>query len=148
MTPVMRSIPHDPSNGLYGDCHRACIASLLDLPLEEVPHFAHDNPSGEVFWDRQSVFLDSHGLAGVNVAFVEGTTREHLRRYCRTNCPGVYCILGGTSPLGVDHSVVACDGDVVHDPSGHPPEEAIVGPCGDGVYWLTFFVPKRFTKGG
>jgi hypothetical protein len=35
MKPVMQSIV-DPVNG---DCLRACIASIFELPLEEVPHF-------------------------------------------------------------------------------------------------------------
>lgn len=34
---------NDPARGVYGDCMRTCIASLMDLSTEEVPHFLEDN---------------------------------------------------------------------------------------------------------
>ncbi len=39
MIPLMQRNHHDPANGIYGDCHRAAIASLLELPMDDVPHF-------------------------------------------------------------------------------------------------------------
>lgn len=38
MKPVRQLYRHDPANGVYGDCWRACIASVLELPIEDVPH--------------------------------------------------------------------------------------------------------------
>lgn len=40
MTPVDQTILHDPQTGAIGNCMQAAIASLLDLPLDAVPHFA------------------------------------------------------------------------------------------------------------
>jgi len=30
---------HDPSNGMYGDCHRTAIASILGVERDTVPNF-------------------------------------------------------------------------------------------------------------
>ncbi len=38
MTPLTQRYLHNPPE-TYGDCYRACIASLLDLGLDDVPHF-------------------------------------------------------------------------------------------------------------
>jgi hypothetical protein len=44
--PVMQSIVGDGIDGRpMGDCIRACIASIFELPIEEVPHFA-ESPRG------------------------------------------------------------------------------------------------------
>ena len=41
MTPVdQRVLDHDPARGRFGDCLRACVASVLELPYEAVPQFA------------------------------------------------------------------------------------------------------------
>ncbi len=34
---------YDPFTGIRGDCQRTCIACLLDLPTEEVPHFLEND---------------------------------------------------------------------------------------------------------
>lgn len=46
MTPVDQTILHDPDAGLYGDCQRAVIASLLDLPIDSVPNFSAGGRAG------------------------------------------------------------------------------------------------------
>lgn len=37
MTPVMQTVM--PGEGRVGDCLRACLASILNLPCERVPHY-------------------------------------------------------------------------------------------------------------
>ena len=44
MKPVKQLFHHDPANGVWGDCFRAVIASVLSLPVEAVPHFFDGNP--------------------------------------------------------------------------------------------------------
>lgn len=33
MIPLNQTIFHDPDNKIYGDCQRACIASILEIPI-------------------------------------------------------------------------------------------------------------------
>lgn len=44
MVPNYQLIPYcDHAKAIYGDCMRTCVASLLNLEPEDVPHFLHDN---------------------------------------------------------------------------------------------------------
>lgn len=136
MTPLKQRFRHDPAGGVFGDCHRAAIASVLDLPLDEVPHFAADNPDGASFERRAKDWLRSRGLVPINVAY-SGDDMPLMFRSVKSMNPGVYYLLGGRSRTGVNHTVVCLDDAIVHDPS--PTEAGVVGPCDDGFYWLTFF---------
>lgn len=52
MTPVdMLHFHTEGQAAIPGDCLRACVASLFDMPAEEVPHFVAD-PRGEHMWFR------------------------------------------------------------------------------------------------
>ena len=43
MIPVVQSIVRGEGEpGVPGDCLRACVASIFELPLEDVPHFVAD----------------------------------------------------------------------------------------------------------
>lgn len=45
MIPVMQTVVGDGQDGRpNGDCLRACVASIFELPIEEVPHFVDINP--------------------------------------------------------------------------------------------------------
>jgi hypothetical protein len=43
MKPIDQEFMHDPEKGIIGDCFRACIASILELDINEVPHFYRDH---------------------------------------------------------------------------------------------------------
>lgn len=114
-----------------GNCFSACVASMLELPLDEVPYFmgTWDEPEG-AWWHRFTAWLGARGWSAVMFAIGSGYP-----------APGQLCILGGRSPrdlltaeerraAGVElpdgetllHVVVGrgtADGvEVVHDP--HP----------------------------
>ncbi len=58
MTPQNQEFTRKPEIGQYGDCQRAVIASLLDLPISSVPHFlqeAKGDPA--MYWDSMQAFL-------------------------------------------------------------------------------------------
>jgi len=61
MTPVFQTVvgPADAEKGKKGNCMQAVFASLLDLPLEQVPHFIEEEEDGwfETLWN----FLKIHG---------------------------------------------------------------------------------------
>jgi hypothetical protein len=108
MTPLDQTVfaTDDPA-GPVGNCLQAAIASLLDLPLDAVPHFVGDDVAtgGEMHWWTQ------------------------WRRWCidcgLTVCdavepePGELYLGGGPSPRDPEHrSHVAIyrDGGLIHDP--------------------------------
>jgi hypothetical protein len=137
MTPVKQLLRHKPHEGIYGDCHRAALASILEMPIEDIPHFGDLSLYSEEEWARAerdwllgigyipiSLFYETDDLAGV--LFSTGYLN-----------PDTYGILGGTSRNGVGHSVVICNGAIVHDPSQD--DSGIIGPMKDGRFWVTWF---------
>jgi hypothetical protein len=93
MTPVDQSLLVAEHG--HGDCLRACVATVLDLSLWEVPDFALFGPN----WMWALVMFAECDFDG---------PFDHT---------GVW-IANGPSPRGVRHSVVYDDTGMVHDP--HP----------------------------
>lgn len=135
MIPLKQRNLHKPHDGIYGDCHRAAIASILELSLDDVPHFCDLTlfPSDWVLHERK--WLHARGLTTITQVY-EGRLEDVLNSVGGLN-PDTYYILGGTSKTGCGHSVVACNGEIVHDPS--LTDAGIIGPMSDGWYWVTFF---------
>lgn len=116
MIPVDQSVLHDPENGQWGDCMRACIASLLCLSIAEVPHFFEGGCGSGEFDRRVGDFLAQHGLIELTIP-VEAARRLHYTR-------DVYHMMYGYTERGTFHAVVALNGHVVHDP--HPSKAGII----------------------
>ena len=139
MKPVDQEFVHRPEIGQLGDCQRAVIASLLELPISEVPHFLQDckgDPSD--YWGAIQAFLAARGLAYIWVPsrsgfafFGEGVD--------------VYHEIAGPSPRGngVLHAVVGRNGVIVHDP--HPSK---AGLAGDPSEWEHSYLVCTTQKGG
>lgn len=117
------------------NCFQACVASVLDLPIEEVPD-ACDGSKWD--WDAFQDWLANRGLQAIEVGFGNGGTIYPVRR-------SVLCIITGTSPrecLTGRHAVVGellgLEGfSLLHDP--HPSQNFIV----DEPTHATFFVPLK-----
>ena len=137
MRKIDNLVPHDPENGKWGDCHRVCMAMIMGLHPEEVPHFYRDgeNADRDVQQRRIEDFLKEHGLVQGHMAF--NAELDEVLNTTGLLAPGVAFILGGTSRRGCGHSVVCLDGKIWHDPTG----SGIVGPMADNHYWLTFLCP-------
>lgn len=132
MIPVLQTIFADPergdghnAEGIAGNCYQAALASVLELPLEQVPHFAQD---GVHRCESSGEWLTARGLVR---SFYDGDARLALRYPLRVE-PGtdfwgtpVESLVGalgaGPSPRGPWRHVVVLDpetGDMLHDP--HP----------------------------
>lgn len=135
MTPVKQRFLHRPDEGQFGDCHRAAVASVLDLPLDEVPHFYEGGRAAAEAERVEREFLRSRGLVPVVVAF-EADIGRVLKAMGAWNA-GTHYLLGGMSKNGVGHTVVCLGGEIVHDPAIDG--SGIVGPMEDGLFWITFF---------
>lgn len=111
--------------GEEGNCLQACIASLLELKLEDVPEFPHTNQ-----FNYLQRFMRQHGLQPV------------AKDMIAFNYPyNVYYLLWGKSPRGFMHSVVAWNGKTVHDP--HPEGGGLVTVEFGVVFIATFEKPER-----
>ncbi len=102
------------------DCVRACAASLLELPLEEVPHFVAIGGSSWRFHFIQ--WLAQRGFGFLEIPF-ERLGRDSIAWY------GGHYIVSGTSPRQpggpMQHAVVFKDYSLAHDP--HPSRAGLIG---------------------
>lgn len=106
MTPVDQTLLADPENGIIGNCWQAAVASLLDLPLDDVPHFAAEPNCDQAFESwllRRRILWVRLGLLDVPA--------------------DLPCLLVGTSPRGIAHMVVARGLKMTHDP--HPSRDGL-----------------------
>jgi hypothetical protein len=88
-----------------GNCFSACVASLLELSIEDVPYFMGDTKEeGEEWLERFEEWLAPLGL-------------YPLMFKCGDHRPEGLHILCGKTSRG-DHGVVARGSDMIHDP--HP----------------------------
>jgi len=124
MKPVYQTI----INKENGNCLSACIASLLELPLEGVPNFSER----EDWYNHLDEFLEQFDLEWFQLKYSKQT--EYLLRG--------YYILSGESPSfdDVDHVVIGRNGKIVHDPNPNGKEmtefdtiEVLVKRCEEGV---------------
>lgn len=115
MTPVAQTIiaPND-DKGMPGNCLQAAIASLLELPLDEVPHFVGrdwETDGNEHWWTCWVAWCGDRGL---RVGAWEPKAGE-------------YYLGAGPSPRDPEnrsHVAVYRDGLLVHDP--HPDGTGVV----------------------
>lgn len=91
-----------------GNCFQACLASIFELPLDQVPHVVLED-------DWETALQD--WLAKFDLYYVVAMVPQ-----CRTQDwhPEGYHLIGGKngSGSGVYHSVVGYKGEMVWDP--HP----------------------------
>lgn len=115
MTPVFCATTHNPPE-TYGDCLRACIASVLDKPSGEVPHFAHDGADPRVVLKRCREYLNTTGHT-VFISQYPPVDRSELFGMMSEDNPGVIYLLFGLVAEGGGHVVVCQGGRVVHNPA-------------------------------
>ncbi|UGY15151.1 hypothetical protein HAP48_0042605 [Bradyrhizobium septentrionale] len=107
MKPVDQDKFHDRETGARGNCQQAAVASILELPLHQVPNF-HDCEEG--FWAGFNNFVRSRGMA------ILALRNGDFDYWLRTS--GVHYLAYGPAERGVLHAVVYRGGKLAHDP--HP----------------------------
>lgn len=120
MTPVTQTRFFNPNGSpgeTRGDCWAACLASLPDLPIGDVPHFVQNDVDGGLDWMvATQQFLQTRGY---RMVYAAGTER-----------PGSYYIQTGPSPRigpageSISHACIYLDGQLAHDP--HPDRAGLV----------------------
>ena len=129
----------------WGDCYRACVASLLDLPLEEVPPFYRDAGGDAGVTRMPGVYGAIRAWArkrGLTPLFLTSTfALPDLLAQIEELNPGVPYILGGTSRFGTGHAVIVQHGRIIHEPTpGYGPDDGgVVAPDPSGQFEITYF---------
>ena len=136
MTPVDQQFMHDPTGGVFGDCQRACVASLLDLPAAAVPHFLFDGTKDIAEFNRRiNAFLAPLGLMHLE------TARFDFQGQFRSDC---FHLIYGESNRGFCHAVVGFNGEIVHDP--HPSRDGLIDAASED-WTFAFLVRTGFLLG-
>ncbi|QKW95596.1 hypothetical protein AXL3_47 [Stenotrophomonas phage vB_SmaS-AXL_3] len=138
---------HEADKRQWGDCHRTALASILNLPSpEDAPHFIgmHEEAKAdgkEFEWmPAQEEWLNSLGYTSVDIFYNGDLPVETLFEVMKQRNPNVLYLLGGTSPRGTNHTVVAHGSQgFYHDP--HPDGGFLVAPMDHGLWEVTFILP-------
>ncbi len=116
MRQVHCQIKHDPDNGTYGDCMRACVASIMEFAPERVPHFMHDNCSPAEANRRMVDWLRHYGYAPFVISCGGEDTMADILSYMGDQNPTACYMLFGRTEYE-NHVVVCRGGEMVHDPA-------------------------------
>lgn len=139
MIPVDQTVLRSPRelDGPPGNCFAACLASLLHLPIEDVPAPTLgdvDWSASGGYWERIASWLADRGLHMVEVDRDRGLVETSTVGYLT----GVdwYWIATGLSPRGdFLHSVIFRGRELAHDP--HPSRAGLDG----GIVKAGYLVP-------
>lgn len=90
-----------------GNCFQACIATVLSMPLESIPHFCRDY--GDRWCRHFQEWLNGLGLFAVMMNVPDCMTVDDI-------VPFGPCMVGGDGGRGCKHEVVYSGGVLYHDP--------------------------------
>lgn len=112
MKPVMQKV----YNSQRGDCFSACVASILELQLDDVPNF-HDFDDKD-FSDALDEWFNDRGMVYLEFDLTIGDATEFI-----SQLDMVYTIGTIRSPRAraIRHAVVCKGGKIIHDP--HPNQD-------------------------
>lgn len=97
-----------------GNCFAACVASVLEVPLERLPNFCVEYC--DPWFARFESWCTAHGVALLSFNFVGA--QENVQPFLAwAKVVPLACIVGGDNHDGVKHAVVYHRGELVHDPN-------------------------------
>jgi hypothetical protein len=140
--PQKQRYRHAEDVGHFGDCHRTCIAMILNMERDDVPHFMAgvspdlpaEHPLCKAAERAEIEWLARYGLTPFNIGFYGETPLTEILQMLKSTAHGAPCILGCTSTNGCNHSVVIHEGQIYN-----PNDGQIAGPMRDGYWWLTIY---------
>lgn len=138
MIPHYCQVMHNPPD-TYGDCLRACIATICNVEnINDVPHFAHGG-DGEHANERMKAFLLTRGLRPFYVAIpAQSATIDQVFEQQKLANADIdyllFCKCGGN-----EHALICRNDHVIHNPSLS--QSAISGPGFDGLWVIVVLVP-------
>lgn len=120
-----------------GNCFQACVATILQMPLEEA--FDCCSYPDDMWFDEFNKWLKQYGLGCI---FVEHSMEKPIPH---TEFIGLYMVQCQSETLyqGNHHVVVASDGEFLHDP--HPLANGQLGDC-RGIYIFVPLEPYKLVR--
>lgn len=142
MRPQLQRFLHREEEGQFGDCHRTCIAMILDMDRDDVPHFMDnvpanspaDSPECKAAEAAERAWLAELGLVPVYIPYLGEMPLEELVVHLNHTVRGAAVVLGCTSSNGTNHSVVFYEGQIYN-----PNASSVAGPMVDGMWWITIY---------
>jgi len=132
---------HKPDEGVFGDCFRTCLAVLLGVDADEVPHFLRSGTFDDAEYEQ---WLKSNELHLIRVTFPGETPQENVMFTADQMGGGLPYLLSGYSRTPSNHVVVAKGNEIICDPS--LTESGIVGPMrhdnGSQDWWIEWLVRR------
>lgn len=130
MNPRICTVKHNPPES-YGDCVRACIATLLDR--DDVPHVfkgadIRQEKNMMAAWAELRKWMAEHKK------FLALFPAEDHVDFMLSNNPDVPYILWCHTSDGNDHTVLCKNGKVIHDPAWYRSE--IIGPLSTTGFYI------------
>lgn len=114
-----------------GNCWAACMASILEVSLSDLPDVYCDEERWPGCVDELLAWLDKYDLDFLYMNLPDQSKDCYY--------PRGYHIMGGPGPRGFGHAVVGLDGYMVHDP--HPSRGGLIS-----VEDYTYFIAKQPQK--
>lgn len=124
MIPITQTQLHDPPHTI-GNCFRASVASILEIGIDDMPHFEQTMFDGtDDSWYAE--FVDWLYDQGYGLVEWYVTHPDHCDIYVGPP-PGTYVLATGPSPRHETeaHCVVYRNGELAHDP--HPEGGGLAG---------------------
>jgi hypothetical protein len=90
----MKPIYQNVTSPSKGDCTAACIASILEVPLESIPNF--NLPDGSHYYINLRKWVENSGVAFVEYFFRKTISLDNLPYDVNihpVSCHGAYCLL-------------------------------------------------------
>lgn len=124
-----QKILSDPENNIVGDCYRACLASLIPVPYDNIPHFA-ELYSHDMFREAREWLIDNYHIYTLDIYLNDSQIDMFI-------IPESNCLIFGKSPRNGRHAVIGkVNGwgiEIIHDP--HPSRAGLLA----GTRQLQFF---------
>lgn len=98
--------------GVEGNCFAACVASLLELPIDEVPFLGTDEEWDD-YEERLNEFLPRFQLKITTFHL----TSEDWKKFIQNFFADTFIITGYSTSLDLEHAVITLNGEVVHNPN-------------------------------
>lgn len=131
-----------------GDCLSAAVASILELPLADVPKWVaddYDNDAGDdSYWHWWVRFLAWTKEQGIHFAECADWSEDIDRAHREPLKPGEFYLVFGPTVRGTHHAVVYCNGALAHDP--HPSRVGVL-KIDQQYHYRRPFVPASVVAG-
>lgn len=127
------------------DCFRACLASLLNTPLDLTIDVSRYSRPGTMLTPHALLLLQDWMLKRDAYPIflpVLADDQDDLLEHIELRFPDIHVMISGLTRKGVIHAVIAIGHKIVHDPSPINQGELMPYPIPGGSVYQVFVVGK------